>query len=200
MAKEKTATTPKAAAGKKKAIASKKNLNLAFHESSIHLKTLIPTILIIVIAALAFLKFGFMDQLDKKTAAYAEFSEKQTQLAVVNAKLTGYDELAEKYGRYSYGWMTDAEASLVNRMDVLDILERIVTPVSYIEDFALNNNVISCNISGITLDQTSALVNELEADPQIKSVSVSRAKNDDASMDAQVALTIILEKEAEVDE
>lgn len=197
MAKEKNAAPMKGKTGKNKAIASKRNLNLAFHESSIHLKTLIPTVLVIIVAALIFAKIGIMDQLDKKTAAYAVLGEKQSQLALVNAKLQGYDELAEKYGRYSYGWMTDAESGLVDRMDILDIMEKTISPVATIENFAVNNNIIAANISGITLDETSVLVQKLEADPQIQSVSVYSAKTDDTSMQAKVAMTIILEKEAE---
>ncbi len=197
MAKEKTAAPMKGKTGKNKAIASKRSLNLAFHESSIHLKSLIPTILVLVIAAALFVKFGFLDQMDKKTAAYEKLSEKQVQLATVQAKLTGYDELAEKYGRYSYGWLTETEAGLVERPYILGILENTISPVAGIEDFAVNNNILAVNICGITLDDTSSLVKELEADPQISSVSVYRAKAEDEEQKANVSMTIILEKEAE---
>lgn len=188
------------AAVKRTNVASKATMNLAFHESSVNPKRLIPVILVIIIAALAFLKFGFLDQTAKKVAALNELGDKQTQLALVNAKLAGYDELANQYGRYSYGWMTDDESSMVDRMDVLAILEKIVDPAAVIENFAVNGNVVSANISGLSLDQTSSLVNKLEADPQVKSVSVYSAKSeekDDVDLRAMVAMTIILEKEAE---
>ena len=50
---------------------------------------------------------------------------------------------------------------------------------------------------GLSLDQTSTLVKELEADPQVTSASVYTAKSEDADLNAEVAMTIILEKEVE---
>lgn len=181
----------------KKNIAGKKTMNLAFHESSVNVKKLIPLILVIVIAALAFVKFGILDQTAKKVAALNEVSAKQSQLAAINVKLSGYDELEQLYGRYSYGWMTEAESGLVDRMEVITILEKIIDKSAVIEDFAINYNILNVNISGLSLDQTSTLVKELEADPQVTSASVYTAKSEDADLNAEVAMTIILEKEVE---
>lgn len=181
----------------KKNIAGKKTMNLAFHESSVNVKKLIPLILVIVIAALAFVKFGILDQTAKKVAALNEVSTKQSQLAAINVKLSGYDELEQLYGRYSYGWMTEAESGLVDRMEVITILEKIIDKSAVIEDFAINYNILNVNISGLSLDQTSTLVKELEADPQVTSASVYTAKSEDADLNAEVAMTIILEKEVE---
>ena len=181
----------------KKNIAGKKTMNLAFHESSVNVKKLIPLILVIVIAALAFVKFGILDQTAKKVAALNEVSTKQSQLAAINVKLAGYDELEQLYGRYSYGWMTEAESGLVDRMEVITILEKIIDKSAVIEDFAINYNILNVNISGLSLDQTSTLVKELEADPQVTSASVYTAKSEDADLNAEVAMTIILEKEVE---
>ena len=81
-------------------------------------------------------------------------------------------------------------------MDHLEILEDTISPAAIIHDFAINNNVVSVNLSNITLDETSALVMELESDPRIESVTVYSAKADDSDMKAQVAMTIIMQKEA----
>ena len=197
MAEEKTAAPKKAVTAKKKSVASKRTLNLAFHESSLNPKRLIPIALVVILCGLLFAKFGFLDQFARKTAAYNELAEKQAQLQAINNKLMGYDELAEKYGRYSYGWMTDTEASLVDRMDVLDILENTIYPVAHIQDFAVNNNILAVNISGLTLDQTSALVQQLEDHPLISSVSVYSATSEDPTSQAKIAMTIILEKGGE---
>ena len=130
-------------------------------------------------------------------AALNEVSAKQSQLAAINVKLSGYDELEQLYGRYSYGWMTEAESGLVDRMEVITILEKIIDKSAVIEDFAINYNILNVNISGLSLDQTSTLVKELEADPQVTSASVYTAKSEDADLNAEVAMTIILEKEVE---
>ena len=123
-------------------------------------------------------------------------AQKQETLSKISAQLVDYDELAAQYGRYSYGWLTETEASLVDRMDLLEILETTISPVAVVKDFAINNNIVAVNLSGITLDETSVLVKELESDPRIESVTVYSAKADDSDMKAQVAMTIIMQKEA----
>ena len=182
---------------KKNAVASKKTMNLAFHESSVNPRKLIPLIVVLVVAILLLAKFGILDQLNKKVDAINEVSQKQANLATVNARLANYDEVAYQYGRYSYGWMTETESSLLDRMDILEILETIVCESAILEDFAVNNNILNANISGLSLDDTSALVKQLEADPRVQDVFVFTAKSEDAELNAQVAMTVILTKEAE---
>lgn len=193
---ETTKKTASVQIGKKKAVASKSTMNLSLHQSSFQPKRVIPVVLVIVIAALLFAKFGFMDPIAKKSAAYTDLAQKQDTLSKISAQLVDYDELADQYGRYSYGWLTETEASLVDRMDLLEILETTISPVAVVKDFAINNNIVAVNLSGITLDETSVLVKELESDPRIESVTVYSAKADDSDMKAQVAMTIIMQKEA----
>lgn len=193
---ETTKKTASVQIGKKKAVASKSTMNLSLHQSSFQPKRVIPVVLVIVIAALLFAKFGFMDPIAKKSAAYTDLAQKQDTLSKISAQLVDYDELAAQYGRYSYGWLTETEASLVDRMDLLEILETTISPVAVVKDFAINNNIVAVNLSGITLDETSVLVKELESDPRIESVTVYSAKADDSDMKAQVAMTIIMQKEA----
>lgn len=80
---------------KKKAVQmpSKKTMNFARRQSNFNPKKVIPIILVILIVAAVLVKFGVMDPLDKKTAAYSELSYKQVQLAALNAQLADYEEL-----------------------------------------------------------------------------------------------------------
>lgn len=175
---------------------SKKTMNFVHHQSSINLKKLVPVVLVILIVAAVFVKFGVLDPLDKKTAALNELSLKQEQLAAVEAKLSGYDELAKEYGRYSYGWMNETEVNLVSRMDVLGLIESRIANKAIIDNIAVNNNVLTLNIHGITLEQASSMVKNLEESPLVESASVYNAVADNAE-EAQIFMSIILTKEAE---
>lgn len=193
------AAKEKARMGKKKGAVvapTKKTMNFVHHQSSINYKKLIPIILVLVIVAAVFAKFGIMDQLDKKTAAYNELALKQEQLAAVNAKLTGYAELEKQYGRYSYGWMNKTEVNLVSRMDVLKLVEDKIAPAAVIENLAVNNNVLTLNIHGITLEQASAMVKSLEESELVVSATVYNAVAEEAE-EASIFMSIILTKEAE---
>ena len=175
---------------------SKKTMNFVHHQSSINLKKLVPVVLVILIVAAVFVRFGVLDPLDKKTAALNELSLKQEQLAAVEAKLSGYDELAKEYGRYSYGWMNETEVNLVSRMDVLGLIESRIANKAIIDNIAVNNNVLTLNIHGITLEQASSMVKNLEASDLVESASVYNAVADNAE-EAQIFMSIILTKEAE---
>lgn len=177
-------------------IPSKKTMNFVHHQSSFNPKKVLPIVLAIIIVCAAFMKFGIMDPLAKKTAALNELSIKQEQLAAVNAKLAGYDELEKEYGRYSYGWMNETEVNLVSRMDVLNLIEKRIATKATIDDIAVNNNVLTLNIHGITLEQASAMVKNLEESPLVESATVYSAVAESAE-EAKIFLSIILTKEAE---
>lgn len=184
--------------GKKNALVvpSKKTMNFVHHQSSFNPKKVIPLLLILAIVVAVFVKFGILDPMAKKTAALNELSLKQEQLAAVNARLSGYDELAMKYGRYSYGWMSDSEVNLVSRMDVLNLVEKKISPSAVIDNMAVNNNVLTLNIHGITLERASAMVKGLEESELVTSATVYSAVAEDAE-EAQIFISIVLTKEAE---
>ena len=195
MAEKKTEKKPLV---KKPAVAvpSKKTMNFVHHESSFNLKKVLPIVIIIAIVLAVFAKIGIMDPLAKKTAAYNELATKQDQLAVINTKLAGYDELAMEYGRYSYGWMNETEVNMVNRMDVLNLVEKEIATRAIIDNMAINNNVLTLNIHGITLEQASTMVRSLEESELVESASVYNAVAESAA-EASIAMTIIMTKEAE---
>lgn len=184
--------------GKKNALVvpSKKTMNFVHHQSSFNPRKVIPLLLILAIVVAVFVKFGILDPMAKKTAALNELSLKQEQLAAVNARLSGYDELAMKYGRYSYGWMSDSEVNLVSRMDVLNLVEKKISPSAVIDNMAVNNNVLTLNIHGITLERASAMVKGLEESELVTSATVYSAVAEDAE-EAQIFISIVLTKEAE---
>ena len=194
MAKTETKKVPKTK--KTPALPSKKTMNFVHHESSFNPKKVLPLAIVVVLVAGLFAKFGIMDQLDKKTAAYNDLAQRQEQLAVVNAKLADYDELEKKYGRYSYGWMDESEVNMVSRMDVLALVEKKISPAAVIENIAVNGNVLTLNIHGITLEQASAMVKSLEESEMVTSATVYNADAATAE-EANIFLSIILTKEAE---
>ena len=183
---------------KKGAIAAptKKTMNFVHHKSSFNPKKVIPAVIIVLILGALFAKFGILDQLDKKTAAYNELGMKQDQLNAVNTKLAGYEELEKQYGRYSYGWMDETEINMVSRMDVLHLVEDEIASIAFIDNLAVNNNVLTLNIHGITLEQASAMVKSLEDRGLVQSAAVYNAVAQEAQ-EAEIFMSIILAKEAE---
>lgn len=191
-------TNKKAKIAKKNAVQvpSKKTMNFVHHQSSINWKKVIPVILVILVLGALFAKFAVLDLLDQKALAQNELAAKQAQLDAINARLEGYEELEKEYGRYSYGWMNDSEVNMVSRMDVLHLVEEEIASVAFIDNLAVNNNVLTMNIHGITLEQASAMVKSLEARGLVKSAAVYNAVAEDAQ-EAKIFMSIVMTKEAE---
>lgn len=187
---------PKSAKAKVSTAApTKKTMNFSHHVSSFDLRKMMPAIIVIVIVIALFAKFGIIDQLSKKTSAFAELSDIQTQQDVLNAKLKDYPELEKQYGRYSYGWMSEDEVSLVDRMEVYKLIESKIMDAAVIENFAVNGNVITMNMRGITLKEASAVVKDLESSDMVDSAYVYSAEAENAEQ-AQMFMTINISKEA----
>ena len=175
---------------------TKKTMNFSRHVSSFDLRKMAPYLIVIVIVLALFAKFGFIDQLSKKTDAYAQLADIQSQQEMLNLKLKDYPELEKQYGRYSYGWMNEDEVSLVDRMEVYSLIESKVKDTAVIENFAVNSNVITMNMRGITLIQASAVVKDLESSPMVESAYVYSAEAENAEQ-AEMFMTINLAKEAQ---
>lgn len=189
--------TPKKALKKSAPVAPVKNtMNFVHHQSSFNPKKVVPLAVALVLVMALFVQFGILAPMAKKTQAYTELAQKQEQLAAVNTRLAGYDELAMEYGRYSYGWMSDSEVNLVSRMDVLNLTEKYISNKAIIDNLAVNNNVLTLNIHGITLEEASAMVKKLETNALVKSASVYNAVAEEAE-EAEIFMSIILTKEAE---
>lgn len=185
--------------GKKVVIPTKTTMNFARKESSVKLGRVAPVALLVVLVVAIGAKVGILDLLDQKTAAYANLASKQEQLVAISMQLTEYDEVAALYGRYSYGWMDESETSLVDRLDVLDLIEEKLAYVSYVSNFSVNGNVLTLNLSGVTLDEISAIVRDLESSPMVVGVTVSSASAPDAE-EASAFMTINLTRVEETEE
>lgn len=185
--------------GKKVVIPTKTTMNFARKESGVKLGRVAPAALVVIAIVAIGAKVGILDLLDQKTAAYANLASKQEQLVAISMQLTEYDEVAALYGRYSYGWMDESETSLVNRLDVLDLIEEKLASAAYVSNFSVNGNVLTLNLSGVTLDEISVIVRDLESSPMVLGVTVSSASAPDAE-EASAFMTINLTRVEETEE
>lgn len=85
---------------------------------------------------------------------------------------------------------------MVSRMDVLQLVEQEISTKAIIDNMAVNNNVLTLNIHGITLEQASTMVRSLEERGLVESAAVYNAVAEQAE-EAEIFMSIILTKEAE---
>lgn len=172
---------------------NKRTMNF-LRRSTIDHKIMLPVLLAAILMLSGFVKVGILNPLGQKAEAYSALAAKQEQLALANETLAGYDDLLQQYGRYSYGLMNDTEINLVSRMDVLSLVETKIAPSAHIEDFAVNNNILTMNICGVTLKEASAIVKSLESSPLVIRAAVNSATADDGR-EARIFISITLTKQ-----
>ena len=166
---------------------SKRTMNFVHYQKDFNLVKVLPAALIVIIAVAVFAKVGFLDQIDQKTRAYNDLAAKQEKLASINAYLTGYDEVATEYDRYNYNWMTEAETSLVDRIAIMNLVEEMIYPYGITDNITINNNILTLNLRGLTLEETSEMVQELETSPMVQSATVYSAS---AATDGEASIFI----------
>lgn len=193
---EQKTTSSKNTGKKVKQIAFKRTMNFAYHKSNLDLKKVGIVLGIIAIVALLFLKFGILDQMALKTAAYNELSDRQNQLAMLNLQMIKYNELKAEYDRYSDGRMDEDEVATVARTDLLDIVEKVIMPRALVSHIEVSGNRLIVVMHNITLEESSVIVTELEKEPLVDDALVAYATSEVGS-DAEIHMTIYLRKVAE---
>lgn len=128
-------------------------------------RTLLIGILAIAALVTVVVNFGVLQQyrrLDKAQAAY--------------------DRVLLEYRTYSMDWMTAAGSedipAAVDRQAALDLLEREMLSHGSLTALQITQNTMNVDMSGMTLDQISAMFARLRLSPIVDSVSLSVASTE----------------------
>lgn len=177
---------------KEKNIASKTSMNLAIRENT-WLKSawVAPVAVVIVLAAVLVAKFGVADRLAQVAAAQREVDNIRAQTEALRAAFADYDEVEAQYNQYTY---KDFDRTLADRMDILALLEREIFPVCQVQRMALAEKRLDLAMEGLTLENTSGLINRLKADKLVSEVFVSTATTteDNGAVHRTTEMTILL--------
>lgn len=178
--------------GKAVAVPSKTTLNLAIREKNpLSPVKVIPSVAILLIAAFLFSKFAVADRLVKVSQAQGQLARLEAQEQALIDAVADYDAVAGLYARYSVGWMTDEEKTLLLRSEILDLIQEELMPNSRIGNFSISGNILSVQMSGITLNGTSQLVQRLYQLPSVTNVSVYTAATKEDTGD-QVSVSMVI--------
>ena len=136
------------------------------------------TVLLIFIAGGAIGKFLIYDRFQAVNVAEAEASAMHRALDECNARIDAYGELNDTYAHYTYTGMTDEEKARVDRVAVLDLMQRVLFTRTDLSSWSVRGNVLSLNIEGDTLQDINETVQQLMADPLVDYCEVNTATTD----------------------
>ena len=161
-------------------------------------RTLEILIFIIFLVALGvFTKFGVIYKISEASAAEAAYNEVQRQITELKEQNADYDKVKKDYSHYGLGYLDDTEILLVDREDVLDLLDKYVLKNADIKTLAVTDNTVTLTVEKTRLNAISSIVKELEADPDVAFVTVNVAGTDRevnaGSGNKQVTATMYIE-------
>lgn len=158
------------------------------------------TAVIALVVLLLFAKFGVYDYFARVMAKTAELNELTTELSDYKIQLADYDAVLSEYNSYEAVRMTNG-AGDVALMDVLELVDKHVSPVAEVDSFVLENNILTLELSEITLDGVSNLRNNLLKQPIVAKAEVTNASrinslDNEVKGEKSVALTLTLQSTA----
>ena len=156
----------------------KTDINLAIREKKQNKpSTTIPTFIILVIAIAIFSKFAVINRLEQASEAENSATVAQQQLETLKEYTNNYPKVLEEYNA-----LLASKSSLnvvATPMERLGLVERYLISASQVNSFDVVDDVITAQISSVTLNQISTIYANLMSDPLIENVQVYTASTND---------------------
>lgn len=152
-------------------------------------------VLFVLVCLLGLSKLLVYDLWMENQEAQRALSAVQDQLNGAMVQLADYSEVRERYSRYS---ATEEERALVDRMEVLDLLDEAVGGIAQLDNVTISGDTAQVQFSGVTLAQTAQIVRVLETSPIVSGTVVNTASTtENAGALVQTSIQIQLQKEAD---
>ena len=146
-------------------------------------RTLLIGILAIAALVAVVVNFGVLQQYRRLDKAQAAYDRVHTQYVSAQEALSDYDRVLLEYRTYSMDWMTAAGdediTAAVDRQAALDLLEQERLSCGSLTSLQITQNTMNVDMSGMTLDQISAMFARLRLSPIVDSVSLSVASTEE---------------------
>lgn len=191
-----TITKEKKASPKGMKLPSKTYINLAQKESKKRdVVTSILGLILIVILAGCVAKFGVIDQFARQNQAEAEYNTTHSQYLVMQQAVADYPKVEERYRTYSRKWMensADDGLVTVDRTDALDLVEQYLRSVGTVNSVSIKGTVMVANMSGMNLQQISAMLARVEQQPIVASAALNIASTEDQTEESMLDFTLTI--------
>ena len=152
---------------------------------------------VIIVLVVLIVKFGVLDQLARQSAAESAYN-------TVHAQYTEMQSAVEKYPRSKRSTApipengcsrSDSGAFVsVDRQEVLDLMENYLQPYGTIKAVTISDDVMIVSMSGMNLQEISAMFEILQQQPIVKAADLTIASTEKtAGEDLDFSVTITLQ-------
>lgn len=188
------------ASQKKKSYPQKRTMNLYYRQDrTTKPATVTLYVIFVLVCLLGLSKILIYDPLVETIQAQQTLAAAAAELNGAIQELADYNMVQEQYNRYS---ATDEEESIVDRMEVLNLLETVVGTTAEMDKISISGSTVQLQFSGVSLNQTARIVKALETSPIVAGTVVNTASttkeeaySDDDGSHIRVNVLIYLQRE-----
>lgn len=158
----------------------KRSINLVgANKKQIDPKLALPGIVIILIFAFLIGKFAVADRLVDMYREQMKASELQAQIDEGYRKIASFGELAEQYSHYTYSGMTEDELDRRDRVEVIDMIRRVVVPRTRLNAWTISDNILDLTVTGSSLQEINLMAERLSDEEIVDFCTVATASTND---------------------
>ncbi len=154
---------------------SKKSINLILiNENRIDPKLAIPGIVLIIIAAMIFSKYGVYDRIVEVSSAQGRVSQLENVLSSKKDEINKLSGIEDDYAHYTVEGMTSEELNLVDRVSVLNLISKVIPKrAGMTTSWSVYDNILTIEMNERDLRKLNDIARKMENNPIVNSCAVS---------------------------
>ena len=175
---------------------TKTTINLVMREeNSYRLPRMIWIAAVMLLLIGCFCKFAVIDRIRAANQAEAAAATAQAQLVELQQANSDYESVRIEYARYFSTDLISQNKLAADCMDILGLINDYLLSSSGIQSVSVSTDTIGVNLTGITLNQASSILQALYTSPLVDSVNLYTANTlDDNNDNALISMTITLKQ------
>lgn len=159
--------------GKQEVYPTKRTMNLYFRQDRTSAPATAALYILFALAVLLVLgKVAIYDPWAETTALEEQAAALEAQNAAQIEQLKDYNQVLQDYLRVL---PTQQEQGLVDRLEILNLIDRVVRPAAQITKLSIKEDKVLLTFSGVTLSRAAELVTQLEQADFVATTSVDTA-------------------------
>ena len=130
-------------------------------------------VLLLLLCLVAFAKFFVYDQFTALQNAQRQYSAVQDQLFSLRQNNSAYSDVKAEYDRVTEWYMTEAEKNIIDKREVLKMLEEDLMPYVELKSISVAGTIVSVQTGITTLEVVSEYLIRLQNDPRNRTATVT---------------------------
>ena len=171
------------------------NLYVNDNDNTKQLPYFIVGVIVIGILAILFAQFLVINRLNKLNALQNEVNKLQSEYNAQLEYLKDYDEVKEKYRRYTTVYLTKDNKRIVDREDIIALINSSIEGLGTSSSFSIVDNSVSFVV--ITADQNdlASIRNNFENNSLVTDVEVSQSSTTSEGVQSTIIAKVAVEED-----